>query len=157
MPARPRASLWPGVVERTHASAGEWLAAVRAGRWDEHRQEPPQGSRFPPRPTSSSRRVHLLLSVGFARTGLTGEEDIEVDLVQTEQAIEAVRALMPVLERLLPPEALLEYRQALADLQMAYSRGLEAPAPGTRPPRRSRRPVVEPAQRPKIWTPRGDV
>ena len=75
----------------------------------------------------------MLLSVGFARTGLTGEPDIEVDLAQTEQAIEAVRALMPVLERLLPPAALLEYRQALADLQMAYSRGLEPPAPEGRP------------------------
>ena len=119
-------------------------------------EEPPQGGEIPAAADVILSTVHLLLSVGFARTGLTGDETVDVDLVQTEQSIEAVRALMPVLERLLPPQALMEYRQALADLQLAYSRGLESPAAGQEPPAPQPENVVEP-ERPKIWTPRGDV
>ena len=120
-------------------------------------QPPPGENAVPAAADVILSSVTMLLSVGFARTGLTGEPDIEADLAQTEQAIEAVRALMPVLERLLPPAALLEYRQALADLQMAYSRGLEPPAPESGPSPEESEPAVETAERPKIWTPRGDV
>jgi hypothetical protein len=119
-------------------------------------EQPPQGGEIPAAADVILSTVHLLLSVGFARTGLTGEEGVEADLVQTEQAIEAVRALMPVLERLLPPQALMEYRQALSELQLAYSRGLESPAAGQEPSAPQPETVVEP-ERPKIWTPRGDV
>lgn len=119
-------------------------------------EEPPQAGGIPAAADVILSTVHLLLSVGFARTGLTGEEGVEVDLVQTEQAIEAVRALMPVLERLLPPPALMEYRQALSELQLAYSRGLESSAAGQEPPAPQPETAVEP-ERPKIWTPRGDV
>ncbi len=100
--------------------------------------------------------AHLLLSIGFARTGLTGEQGVEADLVQTEQSIEGVRALMPVLERLLPREAVVEYRAALSELQLAYSRALEPPAAEAQAPP-PEAPVEEPAERPKIWTPRGDI
>ena len=141
---------------RTHPRVGWRVArAVRAGG-ELSTQEPPQGGEIPAAADVILSTVHLLLSVGFARTGLTGDETVDVDLVQTEQSIEAVRALMPVLERLLPPQALMEYRQALADLQLAYSRGLESPAAGQEPPAPQPENVVEP-ERPKIWTPRGDV
>jgi hypothetical protein len=123
-------------------------------------EQPPEAGQIPPAGDVILSTVHVLLSVGFARTGLTGEEGVEADLVQTEQSIEAVRALMPVLERLLPPAALLEYRQALSELQLAYSRALEPPAPTeSQEPLAAQEPEpsVETAERPKIWTPRGDI
>src|SRR5207302_804980 len=70
-----------------------------------------------------------------------------------ELAIEGVRALLPVVEPLLPPDALREYRQALADLQMAYAEVVSAGGRTTPPPPSD----VETPPRPKIWTPRGDI
>jgi hypothetical protein len=96
--------------------------------------------------------------VGFARTGLTGDVEVEADLEQTRRAIEGVRALLPVLDGALPDAELTQYRAALAELQLAYSRALAPPPepqPQTQP--ETAEPQVEAAERPKIWTPRGDV
>ena len=55
-----------------------------------------------------------LVQLGYAKLG-DGETE------QARLAIEALRALMPVLEGAAPPEALRDLRQATANLQLAYA------------------------------------
>jgi hypothetical protein len=117
------------------------------------------GQELPPAADVILSSVHLLITVGFERTGL--RPGSPRDLGETEVAVEGVRALLPLLERLLPPEGVREYRQALADLQMAYAeaaRPLGGAGPASpQPPRVEEEPAVDTPPRPKIWTPRGDV
>jgi hypothetical protein len=72
--------------------------------------------------------VVSLLNLAARRAGLgpTGEE--EVDFSQVAQAIEATRALLPLVEPVLGPEAK-QVRDALAQLQVAYARSGAAPLP----------------------------
>ncbi len=79
-----------------------------------------------------------LLNIGARRLGLVGEPDPatpeqgspERDLEQVRDAIDAVRGLMPVVERRAPQEAR-PLRDALSQLQMAYARESQsAPAQG---------------------------
>ncbi len=116
-----------------------------------------------------------LLSLGFTRVGGLPEAPELRDPAQARLAIEALVALRPVIEPLLPPASSAELRGALAELQLAYAEavggappaaagpsagaGQTAPTGAPRPaaaapPPPPRRP--EPP-RPKIWTPRGDV
>ncbi len=81
-----------------------------------------------------------LLNIGARRLGLVGGPDQatpqvspERDLEQVRDAIDAVRGLMPVIERRAPQEAR-PLRDALSQLQMAYAREAQAPAPGPAPP-----------------------
>jgi hypothetical protein len=55
-----------------------------------------------------------LLQLGYAKLG-DGETG------QARLAIEALRALLPVLENAVPAEALRDLRQATANLQLAYA------------------------------------
>jgi hypothetical protein len=75
-----------------------------------------------------------LLNIGAHRLGLTGGGGAGIDLEQVRDAIDAVRGLLPVIERR-APEELRPLRDALAQLQMAYSRAVQAaptaPAPET--------------------------
>jgi hypothetical protein len=82
-----------------------------------------------------------LLNIGARRLGLVGgpepvapqQSASERDLEQVRDAIDAVRGLMPVIERRAPQEAR-PLRDALSQLQMAYARESQsAPAP-TPPP-----------------------
>jgi hypothetical protein len=84
-----------------------------------------------------------LLNIGARRLGLVGgpdqatspQEDPERDLEQVRDAIDAVRGLMPVVERRAPQEAR-PLRDALSQLQMAYAReaqGATAPTPAPAP------------------------
>lgn len=52
------------------------------------------------------------------------------DLEQAHLGIEALRALMPVLEGSLPEDALRDFNQVLANLQLAYAAAAEE-APGS--------------------------
>jgi hypothetical protein len=73
--------------------------------------------------------VASLLNLGARRLGLTGDLDPahpENDLEQVRDAIDGVRALMPILERRCAGEVG-QLRDALSQLQMAYAR--EAPRP----------------------------
>ncbi len=81
-----------------------------------------------------------LLNIGARRLGLVGGPDPagpgqggpERDLEQVRDAIDAVRGLMPVVERRAPQEAR-PLREALSQLQMAYARESQSqspPAPG---------------------------
>ena len=82
-----------------------------------------------------------LLNMGARRLGLTGaqgsEGPQERDLEQVRDAIDAVRGLLPVLERSAQAQAR-PLREALSQLQMAYAREAQPPPSGAgeaqRPP-----------------------
>jgi hypothetical protein len=81
-----------------------------------------------------------LLNIGARRLGLVGgpegagaQQPSERDLEQVRDAIDAVRGLMPVIERRAPQEAR-ALREALSQLQMAYAREAQAGAPAQTPP-----------------------
>jgi len=122
--------------------------------------------------------VQTVFDVGYRRTGLIESGD-QRDLAQTALAIETVRALMPVLERVLDAASVTTLRSALSELQLAYAQAAEAPAaaepsPSGEPPAagpdapaggQGEAPKAPPQEqksriapeRPRIWTPGGDV
>jgi hypothetical protein len=73
--------------------------------------------------------VVSLLNLGARRAGLTGvAEGEEPDFEQVRLAIEGTRALLPLVEPGLGPDAK-QVRDALSQLQLAYARsGARAPA-----------------------------
>jgi hypothetical protein len=101
-----------------------------------------------------------LTSIASARLGGTPETLAVRDLGEARAAIDALAALLPVLEELIGAPMVAELRQALAGLQMGYVQiaqesGAPTPStPGQAPPPA---PASEPPERPKIWTPRGTV
>jgi hypothetical protein len=80
-----------------------------------------------------------LLNLGARRLGLVGgpegaagQHSPERDLEQVRDAIDAVRGLMPVIERRAPQEAR-PLREALSQLQMAFAREAQPVAPAQAP------------------------
>ena len=69
--------------------------------------------------------VVSLINLGGRKAGLAPGAEDEADPEQLRQAIEATRALLPLVEPMLGPDAK-QLRDVLAQLQMAYAR--EAPA-----------------------------
>jgi hypothetical protein len=117
--------------------------------------------------------VQTVFDVGYRRTGLVGGGG-ERDLAQTALAIETVRALLPVLERVLEPASMTTLRSALSELQLAYADAAKEPAAGEQaaagqpesaggdPPADAPAGPAPPEsriapERPRIWTPGGDV
>ncbi len=95
--------------------------------------------------------VVSLLNLGGRRLGLGQEGAEERDLEQVRDAIDAVRGLMPVLERRLPGE-LGPLRDALAQLQMAFAR--EANAKPAQEPQEPQTDRPGPAQASgRLWVP----
>lgn len=102
-------------------------------------------------------QVVTLVNLGMRRTGLAPGTEDERDPAQVRLAIEAVRALAPMLEQSAPEQAG-AIRDALSQLQMAYVRiggAAEAGAPGAEageapPPPREPAPEApqEPGERP---------
>jgi hypothetical protein len=82
--------------------------------------------------------VVTLVNLGMRRSGLAPGTEDERDPAQVQTAIEAIRALMPVLERS-APQQLGPIREALSQLQLAYVRiggappGADAGPPPARP------------------------
>jgi hypothetical protein len=72
-----------------------------------------------------------LVNLGGRRAGLVPGTEEERDLGQVRMAIEGVRALMPLVEAQLGPEAS-TLRDALSQLQMAYAQ-LSGAGPGGQP------------------------
>lgn len=66
--------------------------------------------------------VVSLVNLGGRKAGLAPGTEDERDLEQVRQAIEAVRALLPLVEASLGPDAA-RVRDALSQLQLAYARG----------------------------------
>jgi hypothetical protein len=95
--------------------------------------------------------VISLLNLGARKAGLTGAED-EPDFEQVRQAVDATRALLPLTEPALGPDAK-QVRDALAQLQLAYARSGATPPPGApgaddQPPSAKR-----PAEGSRLWVP----
>jgi hypothetical protein len=101
-----------------------------------------------------------LSSVASARLGVAPETREIRDLGEARDAINAIVALLPLLQASLSQDEFLELRQTVAGLQMAYGQVAqesgEAPPPPPPAQRQQPPPPPEPP-RPKIWTPRGDV
>src|SRR5450432_1827635 len=66
-------------------------------------------------------QVISLINLGMRRTGLSPGTEDERDLGQVRLAIEAVRALLPVIEQSAPSQVA-PIREALSQLQMAFVR-----------------------------------
>ncbi len=66
-----------------------------------------------------------LLNIGGLRLGLVPDATVERDLDQVRDAIDGVRALLPILERHSLPQ-LRPLRDALSQLQMAYTREVQS-------------------------------
>jgi hypothetical protein len=71
-------------------------------------------------------QVVSLLNLGMRRTGLSPGTEDERDVEQVRVAIDAVRALLPLIERTAPPQAG-AIREALSQLQLAFVRLEGAP------------------------------
>jgi hypothetical protein len=92
-------------------------------------REPHEGEREEVSPEELLRQLKVsdlllgtLVSLVELATAKLGEGETE----QARLAIEAVRALTPVLEGAAPEEALRGVRQATADLQLAYAAAVKA-------------------------------
>jgi len=104
-----------------------------------------------------------ILNVAVLRAGLVPGSEAEQDLGQTRVGIEAVRALLPLVEQALGAEQARPIRDALSQLQMAYVQAVQEPgadAPGAPPApeqQSSREQPAEgagPAQRSgRLWIP----
>ncbi|HWC25972.1 MAG TPA: hypothetical protein VG474_05250 [Solirubrobacteraceae bacterium] len=72
--------------------------------------------------------VVSLLNLAARKAGLTGSEE-EPDFEQVRQAIDATKALLPIVEPKLGADAK-QVRDALSQLQLAYARSGATPPPG---------------------------
>lgn len=72
--------------------------------------------------------VVSLLNLAARKAGLTGTDE-EPDFEQVRQAIDGTKALLPLVEPTLGPDAK-QVRDALSQLQLAYARSGAKPPPG---------------------------
>jgi uncharacterized membrane protein YgcG len=66
-------------------------------------------------------QIVSLINLGMRRTGLAPGTEDERDIAQVRVAIEAVRALLPLVEQVASPQAT-PIREALSQLQLAFVR-----------------------------------
>jgi hypothetical protein len=72
--------------------------------------------------------VVSIINLAGRRAGMTAGSEDERDLEQVRLAVEAVRALLPLLEQGPAAGQIGAIRDALSQLQLAYARGQAAPA-----------------------------
>jgi hypothetical protein len=72
--------------------------------------------------------VESLSALAISRMGLTAETAERRDLDQARLAIDAFKALLEVMERTRPSEAIAVQRSSLSQLQLAYVAALDAGA-----------------------------
>jgi hypothetical protein len=98
-----------------------------------------------------------LVNLGGRKAGLAPGTEDERDLEQLRRAVEAVRALLPLLEQGKHADQLGPLRDALARLQMAYAQGAgQQPPKGEEqgPEQQPKQEGAGPAQRSgKLWIP----
>ena len=99
--------------------------------------------------------VVSLINLGGRKAGLAGHDD-EADLPQLQLAIDAARALLPLVEDRLGQDAQ-QVRNALSQLQMAYAQGGgqpggEAPQGGGEAPSQPEQPEA-PKSSGRLWVP----
>jgi hypothetical protein len=89
--------------------------------------------------------VLSLINLGSLRAGLVPGNEAEADPEQLHQAIEGVRALLPLVEPALGPEAR-QIREAVSRLQMEYARlaGGGAAEPAEQPGAEGEQPEPQP-------------
>lgn len=75
-----------------------------------------------------------LVNIAGRKLGLAPDAEAERDLGQVRDAIDAVRVLLPLLEREGGPEALKPLRDALASLQLEYAKLAQAGTQATAAP-----------------------
>jgi len=94
-----------------------------------------------------------LLNLGGRKAGLSPGTEGERDPEQVRQAVEGVRALLPVVEPLLGQDAG-QIREALSQLQMAYAQiaGGQAPA-GDKPAEPEPEKPGPPPSSGRLWVP----
>jgi len=101
--------------------------------------------------------VVSLINLAGRRLGLAPGSEGEKDLDQVRTAIDAVRALLPLLEDKVGPEDAGSIRNALSQLQMAYAQEAsgagpgEPSAPGDEPP--AQEPPGPPKSSGRLWVP----
>jgi hypothetical protein len=96
-------------------------------------------------------QVVSLINLGMRRTGLSPGTEDERDLAQVRLSIEAVRALLPLIEQTAPQQAA-PIRDALSQLQMAFVRlggSGQADDPTVPPPASGEQPAPESQARPQ--------
>jgi hypothetical protein len=76
--------------------------------------------------------VVTLINLGMRRTGLMAGTEDERDPEQVTVAVDSVRALLPLLERI-APEQLQPIREALSQLQLAFVQSSSQEAAGATP------------------------
>ena len=95
-----------------------------------------------------------ILNVAVLRAGLVPGTEGERDLGQTRMGIEAVRALLPLVEQALGAEQARPIRDALSQLQMAYAGRWAGGARLGRPGRAARAGGRRESSRPRAPDPR---
>ncbi len=69
--------------------------------------------------------LYTVSSLGYSRLGSESR-----DLEQAELAIEAMRALVPVLSGAVPDEVISDFNQVTANMQLAYAKAVSAESEG---------------------------
>jgi len=85
-------------------------------------------------------QVVSLVNLGMRRTGLSPDTEAERDPAQVRLAIEAIRALMPLVQQFAPQQAD-AIRDALSQLQLAFVKLGGAAEPAAEPPPAGERPA----------------
>jgi hypothetical protein len=67
--------------------------------------------------------LYTVSSLGYSRLGTENR-----DLDQAKLAIEAMRALLPVLEGAVPEDVVRDFNQVIANMQLAYAEAVSEPA-----------------------------
>lgn len=62
--------------------------------------------------------IYTVSSLGWRRLAEGEDRDLE----EAKLAIDALRALLPVLENALPPEAMRDFNQVVANMQLAFAK-----------------------------------
>jgi hypothetical protein len=71
--------------------------------------------------------VHIS-SIAYRRLGLTEHTKDDRDLPQTRLAIETMKALVPVVEQVVPAELIRDFNSSVANLQLAYAKAAQEAA-----------------------------
>src|SRR5436305_3980295 len=113
-------------VRRCRRSMPSWCGERRRSVADEPAQPPQDEQQLIEELQAELRRLkvsdlllqtlYTISSLGYHR--LSGEDK---DLEQARLAIEALRALLPVLEGAVPEEATRDFQQVLSNMQLAYA------------------------------------
>jgi hypothetical protein len=96
-----------------------------------------------------------LVNLAGRRLGMGPDGEADRDLAQVRDAVDAVRGLMPVLERSEEPETLKPLRDALSQIQLEYAKQVPAGSGAApRPPADEPRPDGGPAAPSgRLWVP----